>query len=78
MYQPLLDYKTTESGKRYDFSLMFLQEAHVKAIYGCLLKEKQHIEILLESMDCQNKELIEEQHLNLCILLKIISEYEET
>ena len=78
MYLPLLDYKTTESGIRYDYSLMFLQEVHVKTLYGCLLKEKQNLEALLEINESQTPKLIEEQLLNICNLIRIISEYEKT
>jgi len=74
-YLPILDYSTDKAGNRYDFSLMFLQEHHVKTILGSLLKEKANIEILLDSKDAQNIELLQQQHATISNLVRIISDY---
>lgn len=75
MYLPILDFSTDKAGNRYDFSLMFLQEHHIKTILGSLLKEKINLEILLESKNAQNIELLQQQHSTISNLVLIISQY---
>jgi len=75
---PILDWKTDKVGEAYDYSIMFLQENHIRTILGSLLKERQNMEILLSSDICQNRLLIEYQHATICNLIKVFEIYKQT
>jgi len=72
---PILDWKTDKAGEAYDFSVLFMQENHVRTILGSLLKEQKNMELLLDSDMCQNRLAIEYQHATLCNLIKVFESY---
>jgi len=77
MYKPLLDYKEDNSGIRYDYAILFLQEKHVKTILGVLLKEKIKLENILEYASLHNEHSYKKSYNTICELINVISCYEE-